>query len=311
MSIEKDIIIIGGGPAGLTAAQYAARGAMNTGVIEEMATGGQAAVIHSLENYPGFDEPINGFDLAMKMTQQAERFGAEIIYDSVDSITKEDELFKIKTQMNEYIAKAVIMATGAKHRHLGVPGEEDFQGRGVSYCATCDGPFFKNKKILVVGGGDAACDDANYLANLTETVTVIHRRDRFRAQKKVADRVINNPNITVNFNTVLKEIKGEGKVQSVILEDVETKEQREEEFDAVFIFIGTIPNTHLVPDTKKDETGYIITNEHMESSIKGIYAAGDVRNTTFRQVITAAGDGATAAFAAIARVEDLKGEAYN
>jgi len=309
--MEKDFVIIGGGIAGLSAAQYGARSNLQTLVIEEMAPGGQALLIADLENYPGFPEPVNGFQFSMDMHKQAQKFGAEFLTASVKSLKKVGGLFEIETSKETVIAKAVVLATGAKHRHLDVPGEEEFGGRGVSYCATCDGPFFKNKRMLVVGGGDAACDEANYLSKLTDKVVMVHRRDRFRAQKAVADKVMNNPNIEVRFNTVVKEIKGnETKVNKVILAKTDSDEIFEEDFDAVFVFVGSIPQTQLAPDVKKDEAGYILTDEHMESSMKGLFAIGDVRNTPFRQLITAASDGAIAAHSASNYIDDLKGEAY-
>lgn len=309
--MEKDMVIIGGGIAGLSAAQYGARSNLKTLVIEEMAPGGQALLIADLENYPGFPEPVNGFQLSMDMHKQAQKFGAEFLTASVKKISKEGNEFIIETSKETIKSKTVVLATGAKHKHLDVPGEEEFGGRGVSYCATCDGPFFKNKKMLVVGGGDAACDEANYLANLTDKVVMIHRRDRFRAQKAVADRVLRNPNIEIRFNTVVKEIKGnETKMDRVVLAKTDSDEVYEEDFDATFIFVGSLPQTQLVPDVKKDETGYVITDVHMESSVKGLYAVGDVRDTPFRQIITAASDGAIAAHSASGYIDDLKGEAY-
>lgn len=309
--MEKDMVIIGGGIAGLTAAQYGARSNLDTLLIEEMAPGGQALLIADLENYPGFPEPVNGFQLSMDMHKQAQKFGAEFLTASVKKITKEGNLFTVETSKDTVTAKTVVLATGAKHRHLEVPGEEEFGGRGVSYCATCDGPFFKNKKMLVVGGGDAACDEANYLANLTDKVVMVHRRDRFRAQKAVADKVLNNPNIEVRFNTVVKEVKGnETKMDRVVLAKTDSDEVYEEDFDALFVFVGSLPQTQLVPEAEKDETGYIITDELMESSVKGLYAVGDVRATPFRQLVTAAADGAVAAHAAAGYIDDLKGEAY-
>lgn len=311
MNMEKDMVIIGGGIAGLSAAQYGARSNLKTLVIEEMAPGGQALLIADLENYPGFPEPVNGFQLSMDMHKQAQKFGAEFLTASVRKVRKEGNEFIIETSKETITAKTVVLATGAKHKHLDVPGEEEFGGRGVSYCATCDGPFFKNKKMLVVGGGDAACDEANYLANLTDKVVMVHRRDRFRAQKAVADRVLKNPNIEVRFNTVVKEIKGNDiKLDRVVLAKTDSDEVYEEDFDATFIFVGSIPQTQLVPEVKMDETGYVITDVHMESSVKGLYAVGDVRDTPFRQIITAASDGAVAAHTASGYIDDLKGEAY-
>lgn len=307
---EWDLIIIGGGPAGLAAAQYGSRANLKCVLIEEMATGGQALTIDDLENYPGYINGVNGFQFSDDMRAQAEKFGSTIMSAGVKEINKEGDLYTVKTSREELKAPAVVFATGAKHRHLGAPGEEEFAGRGVSYCATCDGPFFKGGKILVVGGGDAACDEAAYLSKLSDKVKIIHRRDRFRAQKAVADRVLNNKNITVNFNTVCEEIKGEQKVTSVILKDTVTGETREEEMDAVFIFVGTIPQTQIAPDVDLDDMGYIKTNEKMETSLPGFFAVGDVRDTPFRQVITACADGAVAAHVASNYIDELRGQAY-
>ena len=310
MTPDKDVIIIGGGPAGLTAAQYSSRSNLSTLLIEEMAPGGQALIINDLENFPGFKEPVNGMTLSQDMEDQARNFGAEIINGSVKKLTKKANIFYIETEEKTFTSYAVIIATGAKHKNLEVPGEKEFTGRGVSYCATCDGPFFKNKKILVVGGGDAACDEATFLSKLTDKVVMIHRRDRFRAQKSLADRVMKNKNIEVRFNTVCREIKGGMKVENVFFEKTDGTTY-EENFDAVFVFIGSIPQTQVVPDVPKDGGGYIITDCNMETTEKGLYAVGDVRATPFRQIITACGDGAIAAHSAVLHIDDLMGQAYN
>ncbi len=309
--MEKDLVIIGGGIAGLSAAQYGARSNLNTLVIEEMAPGGQALLIADLENYPGFPEPVNGFQFSMDMQKQAQKFGAEFMTATVKGISKENNSFTVETSKESVKAKTVIIATGAKHRHLEIPGEEEYSGKGVSYCATCDGPFFKNKKMLVVGGGDAACDEANYLANLTDKVVMIHRRDRFRAQKAVAEKVLRNPNIEVRFNTVATEIIGDdAKVRKVVLSKTDEEKVYEEDFDAVFVFVGSIPQTKLVSHLDMDEAGYIVTDEHMQTSEKGMFAVGDVRDTPFRQLVVSASDGAIAAHFAANYIDDLKGEAY-
>jgi thioredoxin reductase (NADPH) len=310
MEYSCELLIIGAGPAGLAAAQYGARANLKTIVIEEMAAGGQSLLIDQLENYPGILEPVSGYDLAESMRVQAERFGAEFVSASVESVEKDGAHFIVKAGEDRFAAEAVIIATGAKHRHLGVPGEETFAGRGVSYCATCDGPFFKGKKILVVGGGDAACDEAMYLAKLSSQVVMIHRRDRFRAQKSLASRVLENPNIKVLFNTVPVEIRGGKKVESVVLADAVSGEKREEAFDAVFVFIGSDPNTASVPQVAKDESGSVVTDEKMATSVPGIFAAGDVRVSPFRQVITACSDGATAAHAASQYIDEARGAGY-
>ncbi len=310
METDKDLIIIGGGPAGLAAAQYGARGNLKVTVIEEMATGGQALLIDDLENYPGFPEPIKGFDFCQRLEQQATNFGAEIMNASVNSVRKDGDIFVVETDRGKMTALAVIIATGAKHRHLNVPGEKEFAGRGVSYCATCDGPFFKDQKMLVVGGGDAACDEASYLANLTDKVILIHRRDRFRAQKALAERVLNNKNIEVRFNTELKEIMGSAKVEKVKLFHNKENREYEEDMAAVFIFVGTVPQTSMLQDVELDNAGYIVTDQRMETNIKGMFAAGDVRSTPFRQVVVATGEGAIAAHSAIQYIDELRGEAY-
>ena len=310
MEVDRDFIIIGAGAAGLSAAQYAARANLNVLLIEEMAPGGQGLIIDKLENYPGFPEPVTGAEFAQRLERQAKNFGVEFLYASVTGLSKKDDLFEVETTRGTYKSYTVLLSTGAKHRKLGVPGENEFHGRGVSYCATCDGPFFKNKRVLVVGGGDAACDEASFLSNLTDRVIVIHRRDRFRAQKALAERILKNPHIEVRFNTTLSEIMGENKVEKVLLSRTDREEQYEEEIDGVFIFIGSDPQTALVPEAEKDEGGYIVTNQRMETNIPGLFAAGDVRSTPFRQLVVAAGEGAVASHCAVQYVDILKGEAY-
>lgn len=311
MEAYKDVIIVGGGAAGLSAAQYAARANLNILLVEEIAPGGQALVIDDLENYPGIVKPIKGYEFSDLMTNQAKNFGAEILTTSVSKIEKKNDVFSVETGKGTFTSYTVILATGAKHRHLGVPGEKELAGKGVSYCATCDGPFFKGRRILVVGGGDAACDESMFLSKLSEKVTVIHRRDRFRAQKSLAERVLNNPNIKPLFNTVLLEIKGENRVEKVVLARTDKDEKVEEPMDAVFIFIGSDPQTAVVKeDIEKGEGGYIKTNDRMETSLPGLYAVGDVRDTPFRQLVVAAGDGAIAAHCASQYIDEIKGNAY-
>ena len=322
MATGADLIVIGAGPAGLTAAQYGARANLSVLVLEQLAPGGQALLIDVLENYPGIAPGKTGFEFCEDLHRQAEGFGAKFLMEEVQTLDKEGDNFTINLASGQKLfAPAVILATGAKHRPLGIPGEQEFSGRGVSYCATCDGPFFKNKKIFVVGGGDAACDEAQYLSRLTNQVILVHRREKFRAQKALAERVIKNPNIQVRFSTEIKEIKGAqdkgGKVASVVLEsrlDASLETQLlEESADAVFIFVGSIPQTSLIPGSLKietDEAGYIITDGRMASSVPGLFAAGDVRTSAFRQVVTAAGDGAIAAHYAAAYIDKIKGETY-
>lgn len=310
MSTHKDVIIVGGGTAGLAAAQYSARANLSVLVIEQMASGGQALLIDNLENYPGFPDGVNGFEFSENMEKQAKNFGAEFLNSTVNSIDKDGDIFTVNTTKGLFTSSTLIYATGAIHRHLQIPGETELAGRGVSYCATCDGPFFKNKKMLVVGGGDAACDESVYLANLAESIVHIHRKDRFRAQKSVAERVLKNPKIDVRFNHTLEQISGDEKVTKVTLKKTDTGEVYNEDIDAVFIFIGSIPQTDLLPNVKKDEAGYIVTDQNMESEIKGLFIAGDVRSTPFRQVIVSASEGAISAHMASKLIDELRGQAY-
>lgn len=310
--IEQDILIIGSGVAGMSAAQYAARAGRSVTLLESIAPGGQTMYIDMIENYPGFDQPISGYEIGMKFHSQAEQFGAKLVYATVDSLTKEGDIFTAKTSDGEtYQAKAVIFATGAQHRHLGVEGEEEYNGKGVSYCGTCDGPFFKGKNILVVGGGDTALTDALYLSKLSEHVTIIHRKERFRAQDNLVEQVKHNKNIETILQHTITKIVGDGKnVTSVMLKDLAENKEYERQFDVVFIFVGMIPQTTLLDKSVLDESGYIMTNQKMETSLKGLYAAGDVRDTVFRQLITAASDGAVAAHCASEYIDELEGRAY-
>lgn len=308
METTNDLIIIGAGPAGLTAAQYGARANLRTLLIEEASVGGQSLNITDLENYPGFQEPISGAELCSRMKIQADKFGAVFLAASVQSISKQNDIFTITTDSGVFTTYTVILATGAKHRKLGAKGEDDFIGRGVSYCAACDGAFFKGKKIIVVGGGDTACSEALFLANLSDKVIMIHRKERFRAQKALADRVLNNKNIEVRFNTTCTEIKGDTKVESAIL--MENGIQYEQDTDAVFIFTGILPQNRLAEGVTMDEAGYIVTDSHMMTSLRGLFAVGDVRTSPFRQVVTACSDGAVAAHYAGILVDEIKGETY-
>jgi thioredoxin reductase (NADPH) len=311
-----DIAVIGAGAAGLTAAQYGARANLRTVILDQAATGGQCLEIESLENYPGFPQPIGGFDFTERLESQAARFGAEIRIATVARFDKRADRFHLETGEGALTSKTVILATGARHRHLGVPGEEELAGHGVSYCATCDGPFFRDRKILVVGGGDAACDEATFLAKLTPTVTLIHRRDRFRAQPAVAQRVIDNERIAIRFNTILTQIHGsEGaaglkRVSEVTLKDTRTGEEDRVPIDAVFIFVGSDPQTALVPTLPKDDAGYVLTDQRMETAVPGLFAVGDVRSTPFRQLVVAAGEGAVAAHSASQYIDELEDRVY-
>lgn len=295
-----DQLIIGGGPAGLTAGLYAARAGRRVALIEKAMPGGQAFLTSEIENYPGFPEGIGGPELMMAFQQQATRFGLEIINAEIVSV---DLAGDIKTSTaadgKEYRARTVIIATGAQPKKLGVPGEEEFRGRGVSYCATCDGAFFRGKKVAVVGGGDSAVEEAIFLTRFASEVVLIHRREELRAINVLQERARSNEKIRFRLNHVVEAILGDQKVERLRLKHVVTGEVTEEDFDGVFVFVGTQPNTKFVEGVLAlDEQGRIITNETMGTSVKGVFAAGDVRNTPLRQVATAVGDGAIAAYSA-------------
>jgi thioredoxin reductase (NADPH) len=296
---EYDVIIVGGGPAGLAAALYAARARRRTLVFERKVTGGQIALTSEVENYPGF-ESINGFDLADAMHRQAAKYGAETAFEDVTDIAQDAEgMHIVTTAEGTYRAKSVILTGGADHNKLGVPGEERLTGFGVSYCATCDGAFFRGQTVGVVGGGDAAMDEALFLTRYAEKVIVIHRRETLRASAILRERAQAHEKISFEWNTVVEEILGDDHVTGVRVRDLQTEQQRTIELAAVFVFIGLTPNTGFMRGkVRMDEGGHIFVNEWMETGVPGLYAAGDVRVNSARQLVTAAGDGATAAIRA-------------
>ena len=291
MKDSYDVIVVGAGPAGMSAAGYAARAGDDVLLLDAAAPGGQLMFIDQIENYPGF-ESISGFALAEKMESQASAFGVEIEYGEVTSLRKSDDGFTVSTSDGDVRARAVILAMGARHRHLDVPGEEEYSGRGVSYCATCDGPFFKGRRVVVVGGGDTALTDAVYLSRLCSSVKLVHRRNEFRAQKAIQDKMKACANIQTVTPHTIKEILGDGeKVTGVVLDDGSTIET-----DGIFIFTGIVPNSQIVKGlVELDDAGFVMTDAMMRTSLEGMYAVGDLRTTPFRQVVTAAGDGAVAA----------------
>jgi thioredoxin reductase (NADPH) len=294
-----DLLIIGAGPAGLSAAQYGARAGLSTLVLEKMSPGGQALMIDKLENYPGIEEGLDGYGFAERMKKQAEGFGATFKSAEAVSVAQSEGGFQATLTNGDTIAaKAVVLATGAERRKLGVPGEDEFAGKGVSYCASCDGPFFRGKRMFVVGGGDAACDEAGVLARLSPHIVMTLRRDVFRAQKAVAERVLANPNISVIFNAQITEIRGGAKVESVLLRDTKSGACHEEAADAVFIFAGLARPALPIDGLRSDEGGFVLTAGDMSTAIPGIFAAGDLRASPFRQVVTACADGAIAAHSA-------------
>ena len=300
-----DMVIIGGGPAGLTAGIYASRALMNVVLFEKGAYGGQMLTPSHLENYPGFPDGIGGFELADLMHKQAEAFDLPLEYHTVDRIKKEGALFILSSGSDEIRARTVVIATGAVPNKLGVPGEEKLTGRGVSYCATCDGALYRDRTVAVIGGGDSAVEEALFLTRFASRVHIVHRRDQLRAVPLTAQRAIENERIEMEWNTVLTEIHGDDEVKELTLKDVTTDETRNLKVDGVFIYVGITPLTEFLGDlVELDEGGYILTDKTMTSSIPGLYAAGDVRSESIRQVSSAVGDGATAAFNAYKYLEE-------
>ena len=303
----ESLIIIGAGPAGLSAALYAARAELSPLVLTGMQLGGQAALTNDIENYPGFPDGIGGAALGDLFQKQAERFGARVEYDSVLSVDLQTRPFTVLTYGKKYLAKAIIIATGAKPVYLGVPREKELTGQGVSYCATCDGWFFKEKEVVVVGGGDSALEEAIFLTKFASKVTIIHRRDAFRAGAILQTRAKSNPKIVFLMDSIVKEIKGEGKVDSVLVENVKTGKSREYKTDGVFVFIGHTPNTEMFrQNLKLDERGYIKVNMKMETNIEGVFACGESADPDYKQVVTSAGMGAAAAIQANRYLEKLE-----
>jgi len=306
-----DILIVGGGPGGLAAALYGARSGSKTVIVEELQPGGQAAITETVENYPGFVEAIGGAELANAMAEQAKLFGAEVRSGvSVKSLgLGDDGLPLVSTSTGDMRARSCIIVTGASPRKLGVPGEEEFRGRGVSYCATCDGNFFRGQHVAVVGGGDTAVEEATYLSKIVDRVTIIHRRDRFRADKIVQDRALARENIAVQWNSTVKSIEGEQKVTHLVLNTADGEMKLE--CGGAFIFIGYLPKGECIGDfLETDEWGYVVTDAEMATSVKGYWAAGDIRSKAMRQIVNACGEGATAAFHAIRYVEEQLGTTY-
>lgn len=312
----QDILIIGGGPAGFTAGLYASRAGLRTLLIEGGSTMSQISYSELVENYPGFPEGIGGFELVDRFRQQAVKFGTKTTTADVTSLVRNESsavpVWDIASGGANYQALAVIIATGTSWRKLGVPGEDAFVGRGISYCATCDAPFFRDKTVAVVGGGDRAVQEAIYLTGFARKVILIHRRDRLRAAAVLRDRAMANPRIDFAWNVVVEEIKGKNAVTSVVIRDVQAPAQKREiPVDGVFMLIGLDPNTDFLRGTVDlDKGGYLLTDASMRTSARGIFACGDCRSTTLRQVVTACGDGATAAVSAQHYIENIKGETY-
>ncbi len=304
-----DTVIVGAGPAGLTAAIYSSRALLSTLVIEKLGSGGQAMVSDLIENYPGFHEGINGFDLSKRMEDQAKKFGAGFESDEIHSIEKTagSDTFILKGQSRLFRAKSIIITTGSMSRLLGIKGEDRYMGRGISTCATCDAALYRKKKVAVVGGGDSAITEGLFLTRFADKVTVIHRRDELRAEKILQKKAFENPKMDFIWDSVVTEVIGDEKIRSIRIRNVKTGAESGLEIDGLFIYIGHVPNTALV-DVKKDHDGYIITDELMQTTIKGVFAAGDCRKTPLRQISTAVGDGAIAAYMAEDYLENKKCE---
>jgi len=311
MSNEQNIesvLILGAGPAGLSAALYAARGELNPLVLTGMQPGGQAALTFTIENYPGFPDGVGGTELGDLFQKQAERFGARVEFDSAVSVDFSSQPFRVKTYNGEILAKSIIIATGASSVHLNVPGETELTGRGVSYCATCDGWFFKDREVIVVGGGDSALEEAIFLTRYATKVTIVHRRDELRAGAILQNRARENAKIHFIWDSVVKEIRGEDKVTSVLVENVKTGEQSDVPTDGVFVFIGHTPNNEMYKGQLEfDERGYLHVDSQMQTSVEGVFACGEAADGDFKQVVISAGMGATAAIAATRYLEKLEG----
>lgn len=299
-SFHYEVAIVGAGAAGLTAALYASRARRRTVVFERELVGGQIATTDLVENYPGFPEGIGGLELAQRLQQQAERFGAELRYEAVEALRPHpDGGFELATASGRYRAAAVIVTAGAQHRKLGVPGEAEFVGKGVSYCATCDGAFFRDQDVVVVGGGDSALDEGLFLTRFARSVTIVHRREQLRASAVLQQRALANPRIRFRLNAVVTAVEGGEVVERVRLRDVATGEESVLPTAGVFVFIGQVPNSHLLAGlVDLDDGGHAKVDLEMRTSVPGLFVAGDVRWKAARQLVSAAGDGATAALAA-------------
>lgn len=294
---KEKVIVIGSGPAGLTAALYTARAMLNPLVISGTELGGQISITNDVENYPGFPEGITGPELVGLMQKQAEKFGARVLIDEVTEVSfKDGSPFSVKTHGDTFEAEAVIVCVGASPHRLGVPGEEEMIGRGVSFCATCDGFFFRDKDVVVVGGGDSAMEEGLFLTRFASSVKVIHRRDELRAGETLKRRAFANEKISFIWDTVVEEIVGDGKVEAVRTRNVKTDETGELATDGVFIYIGHYPNTSIFEgQLEMDEREYLITDKYMATSVPGVFAAGEVQDPTFRQIATSVGQGCAAA----------------
>lgn len=304
MANEYDLLIIGGGPAGLTAGLYAGRSMLKVRLFEQQVVGGQAAITDHIENYPGFPEGISGFELTDKMREQAEKFGVELDLAEVTAVDFSGPVKKVVASSGEYSAKAVIISSGVRPSRLDAQGADALTGRGISYCATCDGPFFRDRKVMVVGGGNSAVEEAIYLTRFASSVTIVHRRDQLRADKIVQERAFKNEKIDFLFDSVITAVSGDAAVSKVTVKNVKTGDEKEVAVDGIFVFVGNIPNTEIFDGKiELDGQGYVLTDNTLMTSVPGVFAAGDVRQSTLKQVATAVGEGALAAVSAEKYIE--------
>ncbi len=307
----ENVVIIGSGPAGLTAAIYTARAQLKPLLITGQEIGGQVSITSEVENYPGFPEGLTGPDLVQNFQQQAERFGTRLEIDEVTEVDFRQEPFRLTTYGGQFLAKAVIISTGASPRRLGVPGETELTGKGVSYCATCDGFFFREKELVIVGGGDSALEEALFLTRFASRVRVVHRRDQLRAGQTLQRRARNNEKISFVWDSVVTDIQGKEAVESVHLKNVKTGDASEMKTDGVFVYIGHIPNSSLFKgQLDMDEQGYLIANRRNHTSVPGVFAAGEIADPVFRQVVTSAGEGCKAAIETEKYLADLEDRGY-
>jgi thioredoxin reductase (NADPH) len=304
---QVKLLVIGSGPAGFSAALYAARAELNPVLLTGMEHGGQVSLTYTVENYPGFPDGVGGSELVELFQKQAERFGASVVFDTVTGVDFSVRPFVVRTYSSEYLADAVVISTGATPRHLNIPGEVELTGRGVSYCATCDGWFFKEKDVIVVGGGDSALEEGIFLTRFARSITIIHRRDELRASAILQARAQKNPKIKFIWNSVVTDIIGDEAVKSVRIKNVKDGNVSEIPTNGIFIFIGHTPNSQLFENQlEMDAQGYILVDRWMHTNIEGVFAAGEIADPTFKQVITSAGMGAAAAMQAIHYVEGLE-----
>jgi len=303
----RDVVIIGGGPAGLTAGLYLCRSQVDTVLLEQELAGGQAVYSPLIENYPGFPEGISGAELIERMSAQVDRFGLEVkTFARVLDMSDGGPVKTMSLEKGQLRARAVIVASGRSPRKMGIPGEDEYTGKGISYCATCDGPLFKERVIMVIGGGDAAVEEALYLTRFASKVILVHRRSELRASQYLQERALSEPKLEFIWNSRLAEVKGGDVVQSAVVLNTVTRERTEVPVSGVFIYVGNVPNTGFLADlVELDEGGYVVTDEQLESSVPGIFAAGDVRSNRFKQVVVSAGEGAVAASSAQRYLESI------